>query len=130
MAQNEKESKGLPTKDSVRKTDEDTIVKDGKVAPIYHAGDPSTLSGHDITEDAPTKESVMDPEDMIEEAEGKVAPIDNAGTVELPIKDSDLKRFAKREGDEEYEGQKVEGFDAATTETGQKTKAHKTKAGL
>lgn len=126
MAQNEK--KGLPTKDTVRNTEEDTLVKEGKIQPQYKAGDPSTLSGNDIPNDA--IEDVPKDEAWVEEKEGKIAPLDKAGTVELPIKDADLTRFAKREGDEEYEGQKVDGFDDATTMTGQKTKAHKTKSGL
>ncbi len=126
MAKDEK--KGLPTKDTVRNTEEDTIVKDGKVQPIYKAGDPSTLSGNDIPNDA--IEDVPKDEAWVEEKEGKIAPQADAGTVEEPIADPDLKRFAKREGDEEYEGQKADGFDEATTVTGQKTKAHKTKSGL
>lgn len=66
----------------------------------------------------------------VEEKTGTIAPQANAGKVEEPIADDQNKRFAKREGDEEYEGQKAEGFDEATTITGQKTKGHKTKAGL
>lgn len=62
--------------------------------------------------------------------DGKIAPLYHAGEIEEPIADDQNKRFAKREGDEEYEGQKVEGFDEATTITGSKTKGHKTKSGL
>lgn len=80
-----------------------------------------------------TKDAIEDlpvDKEWVETSEGTIAPQANAGQSEEPIADPQNTRFAKREGDEEYEGQKAEGFDEATTVTGQKTKGHKTKAGL
>lgn len=121
----EKETKALPTKDSVRDPAEDTLVKEGTIAPIEKSGDPSTVSGEDIFNPEAEAENI-DPKSFskVKTNYGSETKGDPVTGIEEPHMEE-----YNNQGTPDYEGEKAD-IEADTLETGKKVKGHKTHSGL